>query len=238
MALRTFHLVESETPHPIVAASLDAALFERCRIECPAPVHFMPMPRWRGECPSIEDTMDGELRLADHLLDEHKDPAGMRDGLVYVYLHELAHRLTPGHGHDPGFAAVNILLLVRAGNDRNGRPYLNKFDLYDLQGFDLVEFCSPGEALDWALSQARELAETDLSAEACALEILSRFEAWKEWKGRTPDREEAAAAAKRKNAAALHALHNSIADLSRSRWKWLASGVVMGTLIHFIPMFF
>lgn len=229
--LRTFHLVEAETPHPIVTAALDAALFERCRIERPVPVHFVPMPRWCGECPAIEDTMGGELRLADHLLDERKDPAGMRDGLVHVYLHEIAHRLMPGHNHDPAFLSMNALLLIRAGEDQHGRPYLNNLSLYDAQDFDLVRFCSIGEALDWSLAQAHELAESELTAEACAGEIMQRFEGWMDWKADTERREAA-------RAAAVRSLKNRIVELSQSRWKWLVGGIGVGTFIHFIPMFF
>lgn len=236
--LKTFHLVETSTPHPLVASALDAALFERCRIGRPAPVHFVPMPRWGGWCHPAEDTKDGEVHLADHLLDRQKNEGSMLDRLVQVYLHEHAHRLTPAHVHDPAFVAVDALLMIRAGDDRHGRPHLNSLDLYCLQDFDQVEFCSIGEALDWALTQANELAESDLSAEACAAEILQRFKAWKEWKARTPAREEEAEAAKRRTAAAIRALQTRAKELSRSRWKWLGVGIGVGTFVHFLPMHF
>jgi len=229
--LRTFHLVEAGTPHPIVAASLNAALFERCRIERPAPVHFVPMPRWGGWCQPEEDTRAGEVQLSDHLLGEQKTESSMLDGLLQVYLHEFAHRLTPGHTHDPAFVAMNALLLIRAGEDQHGRPYLNSLSLYDAQDFDLVRFCTIGDALDWAIEQAKQLSETDLSAEACAGEIMQRFGAWQEWKAATERREAA-------RAAAVRSLKNRVVALSQSRWKWLSGGVGIGTLIHFIPMFF
>lgn len=229
--LRTFHLVESAEPAPLVAMALNAALFKRCRIERPAPVHFVPMPRWGGWCQPEEDTRDGEVQLSDQLLDDQKTESGMLDSLLQVYLHEIAHRLMPGHNHDPAFLSMNALLLIRAGEDQHGRPYLNNLSLYDAQDFDLVRFCSIGEALDWSLAHARELAESELTAEACAGEIMQRFEGWREWKAGTERREAT-------RVVAVRSLKNRVAELSQSRWKWLTGGIVIGTLIHFIPMFF
>lgn len=56
--VKTYQLVESE-PHPLVAQALNADLWERCRIENPVPVHFVPLPRWGGTCLDIEDTREG-----------------------------------------------------------------------------------------------------------------------------------------------------------------------------------
>lgn len=237
MNVRTFHLVEAE-PHPLVAEALSADLFSRCRIDNPVPVHFLPMPRWGGMCASIEDTRAGEVELSDRLLEYHKDPAGMQDSLVHVYLHELAHRLAPGHSHNPAFVAVNALLLMRAGGDRFNRPHLNGLDLYDMQDWDWVEHCTIGEALDWALTQAQELTPADLSAEVGAAEIIRRFEVWKDWKGRTPEREEATAAAARKSAATMRALQDQVGRLKQARWQWMAGGIVGGSMLNLVFMLF
>lgn len=239
-ALKTFHLVEAE-PHPLVAEALSAELFERCRIDEPVPIHFLPMPRWGGQCAALEDTRDGEVWLADHLLAEQKNPGTMRDRLVGVYLHELAHRLTPGHSHNPAFSAMNALLLMRSGGDRHGRGRLADLDLYDLQDFDDVEHCSVGEALDWALAQAAELSKTDLSAEACAVGIMERFETWKEWKAgtelRAAEAEAQAEAARRKTESTINGLQSQVERLKQARWNWLSGGLVVGTLINLVFLF-
>lgn len=233
--MRTFHLVEAE-PHPLVAEALSAELFQRCRIEDPVPVHFLPMPRWGGMCASIEDTRAGEVQLSDRLLDDHKDPGGMQDSLVHVYLHEFAHRLTPGHLHDPAFVAAHALLLVRAGDDRHGRPCLQDLSLYDLQDFDRVEHCTRGEALDWALDQAQELAAGELSAEACATEIMRRFDSWQEWKAGTNQREAKAEVARQSTAATIRGLRELVTQLSGQRWQWLAVGIVGGSMLNLVLM--
>lgn len=236
-ALKTYHLVEVE-PHPLVAEAINAELFQRCRIERPVPVHFLPMPRWGGMCAAIEDTREGEVELADHLLDERKDTTRMRDRLAHVYLHELAHRLTPGHWHDPAFVAVNALLLIRAGEDRHGRPRLWTVNLYDMQDFTEVEHCTRGEALDWALAQAEELAESEQSAENSASEIMRRFEAWKSWKAGTAQREaeaEAQAEAfRQKNVAVIRSLKAEAERLKQARWEWLVGGIAAGMLIFLV----
>lgn len=237
--MRTFHLVEAE-PHPLVAEALSVELFERCRIEKPVPVHFLPLPRWGGMCSAIEDTRDGEVELADRLLDDRKDPGGMRDSLIHVYLHEFAHRLTPGHSHNPAFFAMNAVLFMRAGEDQHGRALMQEMRLYDLQDFDEVEHCAIGEALDWALAQAQELSPTEQSAEACAAEIIRRFEVWREWKAGTEQREAEAAekadAARRNTAATIRGLREMVEQLSSERWRWLAAGVVGGSILDLILM--
>lgn len=238
-SLRTFHLVETE-PHPLVAEALSIELFERCWIEEPVPVHFLPMPRWGGMCAAIEDTRAGEVELADRLLDERKDPAGMPDTITHVYLHELSHRLAPGHDHDPAFFAVAALLYMRAGDNRHGRPYMQDLSLYDMQDFGEVDSYTIGEALDWALGQAVELAKADFSAEACAIGIMQRFDEWKAWKADAPKREAEAAAkasAERRNTTAtIRGLRELVGQLSGERWRWLAAGVVGGSILDLILM--
>lgn len=240
-ALKTFHLIEANEPHPLVAEALSAELFERCRIDQPVPVHFLPMPRWGGMCPAIEDTRAGEVELADDLLDPQKSPRGMQDQILQVYLHEFAHRLTPGHRHDPAFFAMNAVLFLRADKDSYQRSHLQRMDLYDLQDFDHVDHCTMGEALDWALAQAAELSKTDLSAEACAVGIMERFKDWKEWKAgteqRAADAEAQAEAARRQTEAAIEGLQSQVERLKQARWNWLSGGVVVGTLINLVFLF-
>lgn len=240
MSVRTFHLVEAAEPHPLVAKALNAELFERCRIERPVPVHFLPMPFQRGECVAdAKNTQAGEIRISDHVLNREKRESDIHKALVGTYLHEYAHRLMPmDYWHNAGFLAMDVLLYLRAGKNPFGRPYVRYIELYDVQDWQDVENCSMGEALDWALKQAQELTESDLSAEACATEIARRYEAWKAWKEATPERlaaEEAQAdAAARKSASSMQALHDRIERLKQAHWNWFSGGIVAGMLINLI----
>ncbi|OZA27777.1 MAG: hypothetical protein B7X93_08470 [Hydrogenophilales bacterium 17-61-9] len=231
-APETYHLVKAEAPHPLVAAALDQALFERCGIERPVPIHFLPKPRWSGCCAALEDTREGELELGDHFLNPGLDENERLDRLTLVYLHEFAHRLTPGHWHTAAFFAVNALLLVRTGDEhrRPGHGYLLRLDLYDLGEWDDVSHCTRGEALDWALKHAQELAETKMSAEGAAVEILTRYEKWKAWKAAEPARV-AKARAKREADAQL------IGELRSARWRWAAVGWLAGVVTILMPRF-
>lgn len=224
--IKTFHLVESE-PHPLVAQALNADLWTRCRIEHPVPVHFVPLPRWGGTCPDVLDTKEGEIQIADDLLSNSKREGGMGNNLMLTYLHELSHRLTPGHGHDAAFFAVNTLLLLRAGSDHHGRPLLHDMGLYDLHEWDDTPNCQIGVALDWALTIAGELKDEDISAETAATTILARYEKWKAWKTGRPERE---AKAEAKASASKRAMHERIKDLSDARYRWAFAAFVGGLL--------
>lgn len=221
MSVKTYRLVEVDEPHPLVARALNADLWTRCRIENPVPVHFVPMPRWGGLCPDISDTVEGEIQLSESLLSPEKKERGMADGLTDVYLHELSHRLTPGHDHDAAFFAVNALLFLRAGKNSNDHPFLHGLSLYDLHEWHDVPNSQPGQALDWALNVASELAGQEISAEAAAVEILARYEKWKAWKTAEPARVAKTQAAR---AAEVDLIH----ELRGDRWRWAFAALFMG----------
>lgn len=228
--LKTFHLIESE-PHPLVASSLNEALWKKCRIENPVPIHFVPMPhRWSGLCSDMEYTAEGEIDLSDSLLCNEKNERAMAHSLVLVYLHELSHRLTPGHDHDAAFFAVYALLLMRAGNNSYCSPFLRSLSFYDFHEWQDVPNCRPGQALDWALEVAGELADTELSSEAAAAEILLRYEKWKAWKTAEPARVAKARAAREAEA-------HRIAELRGARWRWTAVGWLAGIVTVLMPRF-
>lgn len=224
MSVKTYHLVEVDEPHPLVARALNADLWTRCRIENPVPVHFVPMPRWGGVCPDVRDTLEGEIRIADDLLVDNPSSKDV-DKLVHVYLHEFSHRLAPGQNHNAAFFAVNALLLIRSGSDRCSRSRLEDMDLYDLQDWEDIPNCQIGEALDWALALARELADKDISAEVAAREIVARHEKWKAWKAGRPEREAKAKAAR---AAERAADVNLIHELRGDRWRWAFAALFLG----------
>lgn len=227
MSVKTYHLVELE-PHPLVALALNTDLWTRCRIENPVPVHFVPLPRWGGTCLAIEDTREGEIQIADDLLSNSKREGGMANSLMLVYLHELSHRLTPGHSHDAAFFAVNTLLLLRAGCNNHGRPLIHSMDLYDLQDWEDTPNCQIGEALDWALTIAGELADEDISAEAVATKIIARYEKWKAWKTAKPEREAKAKSVMEAEREAREADRNLIHELRGDRWRWAFAALFMG----------
>jgi len=227
VSVKTYQLVESE-PHPLVAQALNADLWERCRIENPVPVHFVPLPRWGGTCLDIKDTKEGEIQIADDLLSNLKREEGRANSLMLVYLHEFSHRLTPGHDHDAAFFAVNTLLLLRAGCNNYGRPLIHTMDLYDLHEWEDTPNCQIGEALDWALTIAAELADTELSAEAAAREVLERYTKWKEWKTRKPEREAKAKSVMDAERAAREADKSLIRELRADRWRWAFAALFMG----------
>lgn len=227
MSVKTYRLVESE-PHPLVSQTLNADLWERCRIENPVPVHFVPLPRWGGMCLDIKDTREGEIQIADDLLSNLKREDGRANSLMLVYLHELSHRLTPGHDHDAAFFAVNTLLLLRAGCNNYGRPLIHTMDLYDLHEWEDTPNCQIGEALDWALTIAAELADTELSAEAAAREVLERYTKWKGWKTRKPEREAKAKSVMEAERAAREADKSLIRELRADRWRWAFAALFMG----------
>lgn len=230
MSVKTYHLVESE-PHPLVARALNADLWTRCRIENPVPIHFIPMPRWGGLCPDVRDTKEGEIKIADDLLSNLKDEGLMANRLMLTYLHELSHRLTPGHDHDAAFFAVNTLLLLRAGSDNHGRPLLHEMSLYDLHEWEDTPHSQLGEALDWALAVAGELVDTDMSAGAAATQIIARYEKWKAWKRGKPEREAKAKSVMEAERAAREADKNLIRELRGDRWRWAFAALFMGFTI-------
>ena len=227
VSVKTFHLVESE-PHPLVARALNTDLWTRCRIENPVPVHFIPIPRWGGLCPDIRDTQDGEIKISDYHLSNVKKEDLMEGRIMLTYLHEFSHGLPPSHDHEEAFFAVNALLLLRAGSDNYDRPLLHDMELYDLHEWDDTPNCQIGETLDWALTIAGELADTELSAEAAAREVLERYTKWKEWKTRKPEREAKAKSVMEAERAAREADKSLIRELRADRWRWAFAALFMG----------
>jgi hypothetical protein len=133
-----------------------------------------------GVCMAHDHAPDGRVMLSHRALLWHPQ------AIVITYLHEAAHRLLRWQlGDDPHDAAFFALLhcfLKRC--DAGGvtvRADLS-LDLYALSDVPPVLSGEPdggvGQAITWALSVSRELAQTDLSAEALAVEIRIRYEAW------------------------------------------------------------
>ena len=106
-----------------------------------------------------------------------------RRELIAPYLHECAHRHLPGHGHDPAFASLNIVLLLRtdaAGLTNNAAAVCT--NLYNVSDLPKQLADEPdqglGRSISWSVLNARVLAQTELDAENLAAEIVRRLELW------------------------------------------------------------
>lgn len=155
---------------PVIAA---------CRFRSPPAIaiELRPTGDWRGWCSSLDMAPDGRVCLSG------RARFWSRRDLIATYLHECAHRLLPGHEHDPAFACLNTSLLLRtdaAGLTNNAASTCT--NLYNVS--DLPEQLADepdqglGRSIGWAVLNARDLAVTDLDAEDLAAEVVRRFELW------------------------------------------------------------
>lgn len=181
MTARILHLVEQEgTP---VTEALNAELWELIKLDTePLPVLFREYQSdWTtGCCYSNDMTENGEIEVhkaLQHQTWERTLPMAKRD-LVAVYLHELAHRLTEGHGHDAVFATVNCALQVRAGPAHYLLP-LKALKLYDFQDHIKGHEVSLADAAAFVMTHGPVLADSDLPVSALAAEANARFERYK-----------------------------------------------------------
>jgi len=181
MTARLLHLVEQEgTP---VTAALNAELWELIKLDMvPVPVVFREFQSdWTtGVCYSDDLTESGEIEIhkaLQHQTWERSLPMAKRD-LVLVYLHELAHRLAPNHGHDAVFATINCALLVRA-TPAHKMGALKGLKLYDFQDHIQGHEVSLADASAFVMRHGIELADSDLPVSALAAEATARFERYK-----------------------------------------------------------
>ncbi|NVD75035.1 hypothetical protein HUX88_31640 [Duganella sp. BJB1802] len=177
MTARILHLVEQEgTP---VTAALNAELWELIKLDTePVPVLFREYQSdWTTGCCSPNDlTESGEIEVhkaLQHQTWERTLPMAKRD-LVAVYLHELAHRLTPDHGHDAVFATVDFALLIRAMPAHHILA-LKALKLYDFQDHIKSHEVSLADAAAFVMEHGPALADSDLPVSALAAEAEARF---------------------------------------------------------------
>lgn len=160
--------------HPLLAQAVSRQVLSLCRIASPPPVKIMALDeKWLGCCKPLNQTEQGEVHLDECMFTEIYSVEQIRR----IYLHEAAHRLVgPECGHDPVFFSIYMVLLMRSGEG------LDALAFYDLQDFRRGLFLSPGQALDWSLTQAYSLVNGPLTAEQAAIEIRRRFDDY----GRSP----------------------------------------------------
>ena len=181
MNLRLMRLAEHEGT--AISDALGDDLWKLLQLDVsPPPVLFKAFKgEWGGLCSDEDTTHAGEIELNEMLLDtSYKvSTAKAKANLVTTYLHEWAHRLTEGHGHDAVFGAVNLALLVRANP---------AYDLLAIKGLKLYDFhdhihqtndVSLADAAAFVVKHGVELGESDVPVSGLATEAQARFDQFK-----------------------------------------------------------
>lgn len=175
-----------ETPVPIIEEVLTSDLFSRLKMQ-EYPILFLNGKRessWSGFCRHPDHTESDEIVIDWNLIRLYSDKdIVQKRRFLALYLHECAHRLTPGRVHDAAFSAVCLVLYLRAG-EIHDQPLFHWLKLYDLHD-DTAPF---PVAFAWAWRQAEELSTTDFDADECAKIICSRHEKWQLWLNKAPAR--------------------------------------------------
>ncbi|GEM_PF-1351985 len=226
----TLRQVQVEPP-PEFAAAVTPELLQKIGLQ-PVPVLFLCASGeadWQGFCSSSEFTELSEIVLDSKLVEPSVyKPKPSR--IVHVYLHECAHRLLPGHGHDAALFCLSLLLHLRAG--KIGRHMWFAASLYDIQ--DDVEFEKPEPFLKrfgWAWRLATELAETEKTAEQCTAIITEKHKEFCAWLDAAPERE--GAVQQRRTAAVQQQknLESALADARADRLMFFVFGAVAGLVV-------
>lgn len=165
-------------------------VIEAVKLTAPPPVEIRPTGCWSGWCSDSPSAPDGRIVLSSRIV------FWKQEAIVDIYLHESTHRLLDRHNaqdHSVEFFTLNAALLLRAAEFFDANPLL-KLSLYDLQDAPEALKNHPEAnttAMAWALAEAPKLAESELSAEELAGEVVAR------WKKFIQQREAAAKAAHR-----------------------------------------
>lgn len=200
-----------------------------CRIQNPPPIELRPTGKWAGWADSLELAPDGRVAISSRVSFYRKE------NQLKVILHEWSHRFTPASGHDAIFFATQMVLFLRA--DAAGltiHPLALKADLYDIQDFPGELAHEPdgglGRSITWAMLTARELADTNRSAEDAAKEIEVRYERWVKTLAAEPAQRQAAAARVQRLQAELVAALAAKRELSR----WLVAAACTTLIVVFM----
>lgn len=167
-------------PAPVARAQWLRALLEpvavACRFERPPPLEVRATGNWGGWAADRTSAPDGRVCVSSRVC------FWTREAVVHVVLHEWAHRALQSdrdHSglHGPQFFCLNSIFLLRAARFFEGDP-LVRMGLYDLQDQPDELAHEPGWrglVIDWALSVAAELADTDASAEDLGHIVCARW---------------------------------------------------------------
>jgi hypothetical protein len=144
------------------------------KLKAPPPIEIRPTGRFGGWCDSLSHSPDRRVSLSSQIV------FWTEATIIDVYLHEVAHRLLDGHPvkiHGVEFFCLNASLLLRAEQFFDSNPLL-KLSIYDLQEApeELKDHPEANTtAMAWALAEAPKLAESALTAEELAGEVVRRW---------------------------------------------------------------
>lgn len=233
--------VHQTSPAPPALAgwvqTLLAPVVAACRISSPPPVELRQTGDWGGWC-SHDRTghPDGRIQVTSRAV------FWSQKCFVTTYVHETAHRILsdsgpPDFAHNPTFFGLQLVLFLRMDSENVrvagfGGGWANCARLYDLQ--DPPE-CLSNEpinvwlprCLGWAMDAARELAESDFTAEECAFELISRCQKWCAMLEKEPEIRAAAVEFNRKKSAAIQDQISALVSKSRERFWAAAAGWVL-----------
>jgi len=213
----------------------------------PCPVELRPTGLWAGwAAGDRSQNPDRRISITSRVV--FMRPAR----IVNIYIHELAHELIDAaefeiegrqiaHSHDAAFFAVNLALLLRLDavqflTSERGSSWATNMSLYDLQD---PPYCWEGSdhhewiprALTWALTQAHELAPTELTAETLAREVVERYWIWSREMKSEPAR---IALQKEASIHAAESRKTKISDLENDIFLFKSLAVVFGFLFMFL----
>lgn len=221
MTARLLEVAEA-TGTPVTDA-LNADLWELLKLDRePPPVLFKAFQGdWGGCCPVEDMTEVGELEIRSDYRSQTRTVSleKAQKDLVGIYVHELAHRLTPGHHHNAVFATVNLAMLVRVNSAHKGLAF-SALKLYDFQDhlLDTATVDLPAAAA-FVMRHGIELADSDLPMSGVVVEASARWATYVRDIEEQPKREQAAAAR-------LASLEGHIADLQaelRTASTWVTA---------------
>ncbi|GAC1609594.1 MAG: hypothetical protein NVS3B3_16500 [Aquirhabdus sp.] len=177
---------------------------------------YPPDGKWGGCCSDPELTESGEIEMNIAWVEEHIYRPKKRN-ILAIYMHECAHRLAPGHGHDAVFFALNLMMHLRA--DAAESNIWHSIKLYDIQDeSDLVA------AFDWSYRIAHEYASSKKTCEECAIIFSEKYEIWKKWMSSADQRES-------ESKFKWTALSQRVDELKYQRWGFLMVGASIGFVL-------
>jgi hypothetical protein len=220
-------------PPPAFCDVITPELLRHLKMQ-PVPVLFLQAKEnveWGGYCDETEFTERGEIVIADHYVETTLRTPRPRH-IRLIYLHECAHRLMQGGGHNGAFIAMNLVLFLRADAADPDRRVSKGNAWHDVSFYDMQdEVDRLPEVFFWAWPLANELAQSEKSAEECAEVISSRYGEWVDWMSRAEEREAQAAASSKAASERWKSLKRKIEVLRSARWHYFIYGTLAGFLI-------
>ena len=180
--LKVYQVVPAPPPTAAWLGELLRVPIAAARFKSPPPLEIRPTGALGGWSAPRTSAPDGRIALSNRVV------MWIPRSIIAIYLHESCHALLHGvvedhHGHDAAFFSLLATLLTLADRATNhAHDLVQTLDLYDIQ--DLPPQLNDesdrglGRCITWSIQIANELAEAELSAEAAALEIVKRYQAW------------------------------------------------------------